>query len=107
MPLAQLPTAMMQPKTVKVTSPINSAYSIREAPRSSRQILLSKIFYPHGPIEVQGNTRDCPSGATQGIKTLCGSQLRSTSSAQCIGSVMLLTKVLECAHARSRMLAKC
>jgi len=44
MPLAQPPTAMMQPKTVKVTSPINSAYSIREAPRSSRQRRLSKTF---------------------------------------------------------------
>jgi hypothetical protein len=78
---------MMQPKTV--------------TPKP-----LIQNFLPTRTIEVQGNTRACPSGATQGIKTLCGSQLRSTS-AQCIASVMLLTKVLECAHARSRMLAKC
>ena len=36
MPCAQLPVAMTAPKTVKVTRPINSAYSMRAAPRRSR-----------------------------------------------------------------------
>ena len=56
MPLTQLPMAMMKPKTIKVTRPTNSAYSIREAPRSSRQRSLSKTFQPH-TIEVLCITR--------------------------------------------------
>jgi hypothetical protein len=35
-PFAQLPAAMTPPKTVKVMRPINSAYSMRAAPRRSR-----------------------------------------------------------------------
>ena len=59
MPLTQLPTAMMNPRTIKVTRPINSAYSIRLAPCRLRQMRFANLSNPTLTFCLHAVARGC------------------------------------------------
>lgn len=58
MPVAQLAKSIIRAKTETVTRPTSSAYSTREAPRSSRARRFRKAFNPTPTLAAQ-----CPFGS--------------------------------------------